>query len=200
MNTFQLPLFSYHLCWPHHLPRTNPNQRDPTNPVLGLSSILRNPPRQSRPPRSVPLIPLLHLPLPLLHLPLPRLHHHRSAVFAANPHNKAAGSAVAAFLYLSSPAYNLGLNGNNGSISAKSCLSACACAAKLATISSRPALPSSRPTHFRSASRAWRGGSTSSGSRGFSWRSLLFGSYSLRRRAHPSRRLLSFSMFRGRRG
>lgn len=37
-----------------------------------------------------------------------------SAVFAANPHNKAAGGAVVAFLYLFSPAYNLGLNGNNG--------------------------------------------------------------------------------------
>lgn len=37
-----------------------------------------------------------------------------SAVFASNPNNKAAGSAVVAFLYLFSPAYNLGLNGNNG--------------------------------------------------------------------------------------
>jgi sugar porter (SP) family MFS transporter len=37
-----------------------------------------------------------------------------SAVFANNPTNKAAGGAVVAFLYLFSPAYNLGLNGNNG--------------------------------------------------------------------------------------
>ncbi|EXF86008.1 lactose permease [Colletotrichum fioriniae PJ7] len=35
-----------------------------------------------------------------------------SAVFANNESNKAAGGAVVAFLYLFSPAYNLGLNGN----------------------------------------------------------------------------------------
>lgn len=37
-----------------------------------------------------------------------------SAVFANNASNKAAGGAVVAFLYLFSPAYNLGLNGNLG--------------------------------------------------------------------------------------
>ncbi|KAH7141541.1 general substrate transporter [Dactylonectria estremocensis] len=37
-----------------------------------------------------------------------------SAVFAKDPSNKAAGGAVVAFLYLFSPAYNLGLNGNLG--------------------------------------------------------------------------------------
>ncbi|KPM43252.1 hypothetical protein AK830_g3325 [Neonectria ditissima] len=37
-----------------------------------------------------------------------------SAVFANDPTNKAAGGAVVAFLYLFSPAYNLGLNGNLG--------------------------------------------------------------------------------------
>jgi sugar porter (SP) family MFS transporter len=35
-----------------------------------------------------------------------------SAVFAKDPSNKAAGGAVVAFLYLFSPAYNFGLNGN----------------------------------------------------------------------------------------
>jgi len=37
-----------------------------------------------------------------------------SAVFAINPSNKSAGYAVVAFIYLFSPAYNLGLNGNLG--------------------------------------------------------------------------------------
>ncbi|OAL51975.1 lactose permease [Pyrenochaeta sp. DS3sAY3a] len=37
-----------------------------------------------------------------------------SAIFAENPTNKAAGYAVVVFLYLFSPAYNLGLNGNLG--------------------------------------------------------------------------------------
>ncbi|KAF2822054.1 general substrate transporter [Ophiobolus disseminans] len=37
-----------------------------------------------------------------------------SAVFAKDSTNKAAGGAVVAFLYLFSPAYNLGLNGNLG--------------------------------------------------------------------------------------
>ncbi|KAH6880816.1 general substrate transporter [Thelonectria olida] len=37
-----------------------------------------------------------------------------SAVFAGDSSNKAAGGAVVAFLYLFSPAYNLGLNGNLG--------------------------------------------------------------------------------------
>lgn len=37
-----------------------------------------------------------------------------SAVFAKDSNNKAAGGAVVAFLYLFSPAYNLGLNGNLG--------------------------------------------------------------------------------------
>jgi sugar porter (SP) family MFS transporter len=37
-----------------------------------------------------------------------------SAVFASDSSNKAAGGAVVAFLYLFSPAYNLGLNGNLG--------------------------------------------------------------------------------------
>lgn len=66
-DTFQLPLPSSHLCWPHHLPRANPNQRDPANAFLGLGPLLCYPPRQSRPPRSLPLISLLHLPLPHLY-------------------------------------------------------------------------------------------------------------------------------------
>ncbi|KAL6352089.1 hypothetical protein LRP88_14531 [Fusarium phalaenopsidis] len=37
-----------------------------------------------------------------------------SAVFANDPSNKVAGGAVVAFLYLFSPSYNLGLNGNLG--------------------------------------------------------------------------------------
>ncbi|KAH8666057.1 general substrate transporter [Tricladium varicosporioides] len=37
-----------------------------------------------------------------------------SAKFAKNPMNKSAGYAVVAFLYLFSPAYNLGMNGNLG--------------------------------------------------------------------------------------
>ena len=37
-----------------------------------------------------------------------------SAIFAQNPANKSAGYAVVAFIYLFSPAYNLGLNGNLG--------------------------------------------------------------------------------------
>lgn len=37
-----------------------------------------------------------------------------SAVFEGNPNNKVAGGAVVAFLYLFSPSYNLGLNGNLG--------------------------------------------------------------------------------------
>lgn len=37
-----------------------------------------------------------------------------SAVFAENPSNKGAGYAVVVFIYLFSPAYNLGLNGNLG--------------------------------------------------------------------------------------
>ncbi|PVH74595.1 general substrate transporter [Cadophora sp. DSE1049] len=37
-----------------------------------------------------------------------------SAVFAQDPSNRSAGYAVVAFLYLFSPAYNLGLNGNLG--------------------------------------------------------------------------------------
>ncbi|KAH6706411.1 lactose permease [Leptodontidium sp. MPI-SDFR-AT-0119] len=37
-----------------------------------------------------------------------------SAIFAKDSSNKAAGGAVVAFLYLFSPAYNLGLNGNLG--------------------------------------------------------------------------------------
>jgi sugar porter (SP) family MFS transporter len=37
-----------------------------------------------------------------------------SAIFANDPTNKAAAGAVVAFLYLFSPAYNLGLNGNLG--------------------------------------------------------------------------------------
>lgn len=37
-----------------------------------------------------------------------------SAAFANNPQNKAAGYVVVVFLYLFSPAYNLGLNGNLG--------------------------------------------------------------------------------------
>lgn len=37
-----------------------------------------------------------------------------SAVFAKDPDNKVAGGAVVAFLYLFSPSYNPGLNGNNG--------------------------------------------------------------------------------------
>ncbi len=35
-----------------------------------------------------------------------------SALFAANPNNKSAGYAVVVFLYLFSPAYNLGMTGN----------------------------------------------------------------------------------------
>ncbi len=37
-----------------------------------------------------------------------------SALFAANPNNKSAGYAVVVFLYLFSPAYNLGMTGNLG--------------------------------------------------------------------------------------
>lgn len=37
-----------------------------------------------------------------------------SAMFAKDSSNKAAGGAVVAFLYLFSPAYNLGINGNLG--------------------------------------------------------------------------------------
>lgn len=67
LDTFQLPLPGSHLRWPHHLSRANPNQRDPTNAVLGLGPIFRYPPGQSRPPRSLPLISFLHLPLPCLY-------------------------------------------------------------------------------------------------------------------------------------